>query len=213
MQDTLPPLLAMDVMSTFLRLTGEAEVDLRPVKGATMLAWARAARLTAATAEVEIIEVAIVSSCWVHTQSDLIEWILCFYLTLYMQFCPCFWLANIRFFIQGSQFNLIQFWWNLTVGSHEPWLFILLTTYWRIVNGLLSYPLGPIFACHLINLIICMWQCNETQPFVRKKMRIILHEWNYKNTHVKIWKLFIYLRTHKDMRNFMHIVVGLFTTF
>ena len=57
MHETLPPLLAMVVMSAVLRVVGKAETDLSPVKGATMLAWAGAER--AATAAVEIIEDAI----------------------------------------------------------------------------------------------------------------------------------------------------------
>lgn len=43
-------------MSDSLRVTGKAEVDLRPVNGATMLAWAGLARLTEATEAVEIME-------------------------------------------------------------------------------------------------------------------------------------------------------------
>ena len=56
---TLPPLLAMEVMSLLAFLvTGKAEVDLRPLNGATMLAWA-GERLTVVTAADEIIEEAI----------------------------------------------------------------------------------------------------------------------------------------------------------
>lgn len=47
---TLPPLLAREVMSAVLRVVGKAELDLRPVNGATMLAWAGAVRLTAMVA-------------------------------------------------------------------------------------------------------------------------------------------------------------------
>lgn len=57
---TLPPLLAMEVMSLLVFLVaGKAEEDLRPVKGATMLAWARLARFAVATVADEIIEEAI----------------------------------------------------------------------------------------------------------------------------------------------------------
>ena len=38
MHFTLEPLLARVVMSLFLRVTGKPAVDLRPTKGATMLA-------------------------------------------------------------------------------------------------------------------------------------------------------------------------------
>lgn len=58
MQETLPPLLAMVVMSAFLRVAGKAAVDLRPLNGATMLAWAGVERLTVAMV-LEAIEEAI----------------------------------------------------------------------------------------------------------------------------------------------------------
>lgn len=58
MQLTLPPLLAMEVMSLLAFLvTGKPAMDLRPVNGATMLAW-----LTVVTAGEEIIEEAIFPS-------------------------------------------------------------------------------------------------------------------------------------------------------
>ena len=51
----------MEVMSLLAFLvTGKAEVDLRPLNGATMLAWA-GERLTVVTAADEIIEEAISS--------------------------------------------------------------------------------------------------------------------------------------------------------
>ena len=63
MHCTLPPLLAREVMSLFAFLvTGKAEVDLRPVKGATMLACAGEAGLTVAMVADEIIEEAIANS-------------------------------------------------------------------------------------------------------------------------------------------------------
>jgi len=55
---TLPPLLAMEVMSRFCFLeTGKEAADLRPVKGATMLACAPLPRV--ATAADDITEEAI----------------------------------------------------------------------------------------------------------------------------------------------------------
>lgn len=60
---TLPPLLEMEVMSLFSFLeTGKAEEDLRPVNGATMVAWAEAApRFTEAMVADETMEKAIFS--------------------------------------------------------------------------------------------------------------------------------------------------------
>lgn len=52
----------MEVISLLaLWVTGKVAVDLRPVKGATMLAWAGVAMLTVATVADEIIEEAITS--------------------------------------------------------------------------------------------------------------------------------------------------------
>lgn len=63
MQLTLPPLLAMEVMSRFCFFeTGKEAVDLSPVKGATMLACAPLPRV--ATAAEETIEEAIVDNNW-----------------------------------------------------------------------------------------------------------------------------------------------------
>lgn len=60
---TFPPLLATEVISLLsLRVTGKAEDDLRPVKGATMLAWAAVARLTDDTAADGTMEEAIALS-------------------------------------------------------------------------------------------------------------------------------------------------------
>ena len=56
MHCTLPPLLAMEVMSLLVFLVGKPAMDLRPVNGATMPA---PARLTVVTAGEEIIEEAI----------------------------------------------------------------------------------------------------------------------------------------------------------
>lgn len=58
MQLTLPPLLAMEVMSRFcFFVTGKVAEDLRPVKGATMLACVTLLRV--ATAAEEMTEEAI----------------------------------------------------------------------------------------------------------------------------------------------------------
>lgn len=57
---TLPPLLGrVDKFTLFLRDTGNAALDLRPVKGATMLVWAGEDRAIVA-AEETIMEEAIV---------------------------------------------------------------------------------------------------------------------------------------------------------
>ncbi len=61
MHCTLPPLLVMEVMSAVLRVTGKAEEDLSPEKGATV-ACAGEARLMVATVAVESIEEAICAS-------------------------------------------------------------------------------------------------------------------------------------------------------
>ena len=59
MQLTLPPLLAMEVISVLLlRVTGNAADDFKPVNGATMVAWAG----EVATAAEESIEEAITTS-------------------------------------------------------------------------------------------------------------------------------------------------------
>lgn len=61
MHETLPPLLGrLERVLLVLRVTGKAALDLSPVKGATMLAWAGAGLAVEATAAVEtIIEDAI----------------------------------------------------------------------------------------------------------------------------------------------------------
>lgn len=48
MHCTLVPLVAMEVKSVDFLVTGKEAVDLRPVKGATMLAWAAVARVAMA---------------------------------------------------------------------------------------------------------------------------------------------------------------------
>lgn len=60
MHCTLPPLLGREVMVLTFLVTGKELFDLRPVKGATRLAWAGVARLTAVTAAEEVMHKAIV---------------------------------------------------------------------------------------------------------------------------------------------------------
>lgn len=66
MHCTLPPLLAKDVISLFFLVTGKAEVDLRPVKGATMLACTGVVWLGVATEADEIMVEAISYTCLWH---------------------------------------------------------------------------------------------------------------------------------------------------
>ena len=60
MHCTLPPLLGRDEKSLDFLVTGKPTLDLSPVNGATMLAWAEVVLLTVA-AEEEVIEAILVS--------------------------------------------------------------------------------------------------------------------------------------------------------
>jgi len=59
MQFTLPPLLAMEVMSLLTFVTGKPAMDLSPTNGATAPDCTEEVRFTVVIAEEEIIEEAI----------------------------------------------------------------------------------------------------------------------------------------------------------
>lgn len=121
---TLPPLLAREVISAeVLVVAGKAEVDLRPVNGATMLAWAGLALLMLATVAVESIEVAISNSPFLLTSrlllfNLLLEWSSnsspsSFYNAFWLLFALSFW--ECHFWSNGSGFIFR----SLAVGSYD----------------------------------------------------------------------------------------------
>jgi len=130
MHCTLPPLLAMEVMSVLVFLVGKPPKDFSPVYGATMPAPAPA-RLTVVTAGEEIIEEAISFSFLVVNHLLFCCWMpkLLLLLAIYnSMICAVL--------IQWCQMEGIGCWDVATVGLCKWWHYSILATRVRnILNG------------------------------------------------------------------------------
>ena len=125
MHCTRPPLLAREVMSLLVFwVTGKAALDLRPVNGATMLAWAGVARLTGATIAEESIEEAISFFLLYFSKSFARVAKLLLSLPIYNGIN---WMVHILW----SQIDGLNFKQNLTIGSYTWWHYTIMATWKR----------------------------------------------------------------------------------